>query len=235
MNTPPAPRELALDAAKQAINKLGMWLPPAGREAVVDAILAIASPATCCVCGGGPVTYRNYREQPFCQPCANGVQHVCKPGASVYYCPTAGEVESDCHGGFDTCCGQPERHLPLTDADPTVTELQEAARAKGLRLEFLVEEAPAPAAGYCPHCGRGDAGPTADEYAASQRRAVRIQQILDDTRDRVRKIHQPARDWSWTGLGCDHDGAHTNPCVHCRTCYPCPTAAALEPPKETTP
>ena len=28
-------------------------------------------PATCCVCGGGPVVYRNYREQPFCWPCAD--------------------------------------------------------------------------------------------------------------------------------------------------------------------
>ncbi|MEU0102208.1 hypothetical protein [Streptomyces sp. NPDC006267] len=28
--------------------------------------------AACCVCGHGPVTYRNYREQPFCAPCADG-------------------------------------------------------------------------------------------------------------------------------------------------------------------
>ncbi|MER7726410.1 hypothetical protein [Streptomyces sp. NPDC096323] len=28
--------------------------------------------AACCVCGRGPVTYRNYREQPFCAPCADG-------------------------------------------------------------------------------------------------------------------------------------------------------------------
>lgn len=27
--------------------------------------------ARCCVCGGGPVVYRNYREQPFCQHCAD--------------------------------------------------------------------------------------------------------------------------------------------------------------------
>ncbi|WP_432136800.1 hypothetical protein [Streptomyces sp. bgisy154] len=25
----------------------------------------------CCVCGGRPVTYHNYREQPFCWPCAD--------------------------------------------------------------------------------------------------------------------------------------------------------------------
>lgn len=41
MNAPPLPRELALDAAKQAINALGMWLPPAGREAAVDAVAAV--------------------------------------------------------------------------------------------------------------------------------------------------------------------------------------------------
>jgi hypothetical protein len=27
-------------------------------------------PETCCICGGGPVVYHNYREQPFCCPCA---------------------------------------------------------------------------------------------------------------------------------------------------------------------
>ncbi|MER6488774.1 hypothetical protein ABT264_35160 [Streptomyces virginiae] len=39
--------------------------------------------------------------------------HACRPGAGYYWCPTAGEVESDCHGGHDTCCDQPERHEPL--------------------------------------------------------------------------------------------------------------------------
>lgn len=34
--------------------------------------------------------------------------HVCE----TYYCPTAGEVESACHGGFDVCCSAPEKHTP---------------------------------------------------------------------------------------------------------------------------
>lgn len=52
------------------------------------------------------------------------------------------------------------------------------------------------ATGYCPHCGSGDAGPTADMYEASQRRAVRIQTLLDEQRDRVRKL---AGEWQRTG------------------------------------
>lgn len=51
-----------------------------------------------------------------------------------------------------------------------------------------------PAAGYCPHCGRGDTGPTAEQYEASQRRAIRIQTILDDTRDRARKDAASSRE-----------------------------------------
>ncbi|MFJ3699548.1 hypothetical protein ACIPW9_36400 [Streptomyces sp. NPDC090052] len=39
--------------------------------------------------------------------------HVCKPGATTYYCPTVGEIESDCHGGFDVCCARPDLHQPL--------------------------------------------------------------------------------------------------------------------------
>lgn len=30
--------------------------------------------------------------------------------APNYWCPTAGEYESPCHGGFDTCCSHPELH-----------------------------------------------------------------------------------------------------------------------------
>jgi hypothetical protein len=43
-------------------------------------------------------------------------RHVCKPGALVYYCPTAGEIESSCHGGFDVCCSAPELHRPVEQA-----------------------------------------------------------------------------------------------------------------------
>jgi len=43
-------------------------------------------------------------------------EHVCRPSASVYYCPTAEELESACHGGFDVCCGQPDLHEPLVAA-----------------------------------------------------------------------------------------------------------------------
>lgn len=39
--------------------------------------------------------------------------HVCKAGATVYFCPTAGETESDCHGGFDVCCDRTDLHQKL--------------------------------------------------------------------------------------------------------------------------
>lgn len=183
--------------------------------------------------------------------------HACKPDARLYFCPTAGEVESDCHGGFDVCCGRADLHLPIADADPTIAALQAAARRKGVRLALAIEDSPAPepsdptqcsgeegfcpehgyhrhslkqadrgvassidaayairppaehcghilpgfftdrwtecvlrpghqgshanhegarwvekpAAGYCPHCGRGDAGPTADQYEQLRKRA----------------------------------------------------------------
>lgn len=37
----------------------------------------------------------------------NGGEAECKP---IYWCPTAGEYESPCHGGFDTCCRRPQLH-----------------------------------------------------------------------------------------------------------------------------
>ncbi|WP_097982839.1 hypothetical protein [Streptomyces sp. f150] len=39
--------------------------------------------------------------------------HACEPGATVYYCPTADDTESDCHGGFDVCCTAPDTHQQL--------------------------------------------------------------------------------------------------------------------------
>jgi hypothetical protein len=39
--------------------------------------------------------------------------HACAEGATLYYCPTAGEVESSCHGGFDVCCSAPEQHIQV--------------------------------------------------------------------------------------------------------------------------
>ncbi|MEU3903280.1 hypothetical protein AB0F20_05625 [Streptomyces goshikiensis] len=43
--------------------------------------------------------------------------HVCKPCASLYYCPASGRTESDCHGGFDVCCDRPDLHRLATTAE----------------------------------------------------------------------------------------------------------------------
>lgn len=37
--------------------------------------------------------------------------------APVYYCPTSGQKESPCCGGFDDCCDQPELHRPATSPE----------------------------------------------------------------------------------------------------------------------
>ncbi|NED75340.1 hypothetical protein G3I51_24055 [Streptomyces sp. SID9944] len=54
-------------------------------------------------------------------------EHVCKPCASIYYCPAAGEIESDCHGGFDICRGQPERHQTVLPCAPASLHQSHAA------------------------------------------------------------------------------------------------------------
>lgn len=55
--------------------------------------------------------------EPDTTPAAPDDVHVCNPGATTYYCPTAGETESDCHGGFDTCCDRPDLHQPVRLCD----------------------------------------------------------------------------------------------------------------------
>ncbi|MFE1264427.1 hypothetical protein ACFW5X_28355 [Streptomyces albogriseolus] len=47
---------------------------------------------------------------------ATETPHTCKPNASTYHCPTSGQTESDCHGGFTTCCHRPDLHQPAAGA-----------------------------------------------------------------------------------------------------------------------
>ncbi|HEX5568074.1 MAG TPA: hypothetical protein VFY14_14300, partial [Streptomyces sp.] len=64
-------------------------------------------------CGGSlPLDVFHRAYQPAVPAPADDA-HQCKPGASTYYCPASGETESDCHGGFDVCCGRPDLHQPL--------------------------------------------------------------------------------------------------------------------------
>ncbi|MGW3971144.1 hypothetical protein ACWEFD_17830 [Streptomyces ardesiacus] len=68
-----------------------------------------------CVCGGAPVVYRNFREQPFCGPCAN-----CECGQDVCV-----RKRPDTSGGHvRTADGddQPDTSLPdVTSADTVRT------------------------------------------------------------------------------------------------------------------
>lgn len=56
-----------------------------------------------------PMAPEEEEQAPLDEP---GPEHVCE----TYYCPTVGEVESACHGGFDVCCSAPEKHVPADQA-----------------------------------------------------------------------------------------------------------------------
>lgn len=73
--------------------------------------------------------------------------HVCKPGATVYYCPTSGETESDCHGGFDVCCDRPDLHQPTDEACQQLAELLDTVRACAEAWAWPSMSAPSRAAG----------------------------------------------------------------------------------------
>ncbi|MFI8499421.1 hypothetical protein ACIGFK_13130 [Streptomyces sp. NPDC085524] len=84
---------------------------------------------------------------------------------------------------------------------------------------------------WLPPAGQADVVDAVLEIA--DRRAIRIQTILDDTRDRIRKLHRPAH---YGGriicAECSAYDGHTStdsPPVD----HPCRTVTALEPPKET--
>jgi hypothetical protein len=73
----PCPTITALDGAAEqqppAVNHCCELCPCTGA-----ADQSVCSP--CCACGSTAVAYRNYREQPFCAPCADGNRPTCPLG-----------------------------------------------------------------------------------------------------------------------------------------------------------
>lgn len=72
------PDEL-IQAAADVLAQNGLWGAWERQQTedevrdILTAVLPLHTQPTCCVCGSSAVVYRNYREQPFCGPCADGV------------------------------------------------------------------------------------------------------------------------------------------------------------------
>lgn len=68
-------RDLSTAAVGIYQRQLDRHLADAGLPFKVLAVtgdeLAVAAAPACCVCGSPDVTYRNYRDQPFCAACAD--------------------------------------------------------------------------------------------------------------------------------------------------------------------
>lgn len=48
--------------------------------------------------------------------------HCAEHEGDLYFCPTSGEVESPCHGGFDVCCDKPELHRAVIGTAPIIAD-----------------------------------------------------------------------------------------------------------------
>lgn len=168
------------------------------------------------------VTYRNYREQPFCQPCADGKPPACTHcGGDGYDPEDPGDYDPAVHqhnpSTRQPCPECVQKGLPprparaIADAFNVPLHLidtRQPAEHCGATLPAF-ERAPVTecvlrpghqgshanhdgarwietsAAGYCPHCGRGDAGPTADQYEQQRQRAEKAEAALARIRDAV--------------------------------------------------
>jgi hypothetical protein len=111
--------------------------------------------------------------------------HVCKPGSTVYFCPTSGETESDCHGGFDVCCSAPELHRPLEQRIAELTEQRETT----IRLaRFIQRHGTAVEAGLAQRfllrlgVPVAEAGVPAAEAAAMAGELARYEKAMQDSR-----------------------------------------------------
>lgn len=175
MTDQPILRDRAIDAAKQAINALGMWLPPAGRGAVVDAVLALVSqPAEHC----GAVLPGIWEQPP--------TECVLRPGHQGSHANHDGArwIET---AERDHCLDNPQVMAAIgypVRCPHCATTVPPTHWTKHLQRHHPEVDAFA-AAGYCPHCGRGDAGPTADQYEQQRQRAEKAEAALARIRDAV--------------------------------------------------
>ncbi|WKD36535.1 hypothetical protein [Streptomyces xanthophaeus] len=88
--------------------------------------VALDEQPACCVCGGGPVVYRNYREQPFCWPCAD-----CQCAQNP--CVRTGVNDPAVSADAAAAAEQPVRHTADTITDDLLDELY--ARAEQAEAE----------------------------------------------------------------------------------------------------
>lgn len=216
MTTEPSLRDRALDAAKRAVNASGYWLPVDGQTAVVDAVLALVGAETCCGCEGGPITYRNYRDQPFCQRCADG-----QPVGAACIHPDGYEGECPCLSSC-TCCA------PTAATSDACLDVPQLTAVIGYPIS-------------CRHCGttvllthwarhlQGHYPETRfGEYEQVMRRAARFQQRIDAARAWARQNLDARQQQELlqvlAGYAPDaecrrcHCPAGGPPCDHCNCC-----------------
>jgi len=103
----------------------------------------------------------------------------------------------------------------VTDRHTVDTITSDALDALYNQLAALREVA----RGYCPHCGRGDASPTAQHWEEQKQRADHAEAAIE----RVRRLHQP------TGVVAAAEFGNPPDCTTCGpNTWPCPTIRAVD-------
>ncbi|MFI8360744.1 hypothetical protein ACIGD1_11350 [Streptomyces sp. NPDC085612] len=153
----------------------------------------------CCVCGGGPVTYRNYKEQPFCWPCADcqcaqnpcvrtGINDpaVSEQAAAAAYAKALDTLPPDEAASYirarlaergAAAVEQPVRHT----ADTITAEALDALYAEIERMKLLVAASSEP-------------GHAARMAAAAEQRARQAEAAIDRVRDVFHRIERARRE-----------------------------------------
>lgn len=201
---------------------------------------APAEQPVCCVCGGGPVTYRNYRDLPFCWPCADCqcAQNPCvRTGAND---PAVSAEPAE----------QPGRHTVDTITSDALDQLYATIRRLNYRAQRAESQNTAfrravaqwrvsERGTFIPHTSLAAIGRAAGTDILGSVRHLRHFQRVEQAEAaiaRVRALHRPTTAYGRPTLICaacsaaDSKGTTDNSPVN----HPCPTLAALDP-QEPTP
>lgn len=150
----PTLRDRALAAARQAIRDGQWWLPPAGQEQLVDGIAAV---------------YETDLAARLEETLTDADHHTTGAAMSAQTHPGVPELAA-AHSGMAAGLHIAAAHLARGNPE-LVARLKE-------RIDQADQPISKPGVGYCPHCGRGDAGPTAEAYEELRQRAEQLEDLL---------------------------------------------------------
>ena len=206
VKSPPTLRTVALAAARQAIRDGQWWLPPAGQQQIVDAVLALHETDLAARLEqtltdvdhhntAATTSAQTHPDVPELAAAHSGMAaglHIAAAHIARGNPELVARVKERIDQGDQAAppaehCGD---QLPRIGSD-TFTECVLHPGHHGSHADHEENRwTRRQSAGYCPHCGRGDAGPSPEAYEEMRQRAEQLEVDLAESRGQVERVRK---------------------------------------------